>query len=446
MTVPLLWSQTPHPGYFINSASIDAGGQFVVAGTFFHQYATNSNAEEKASQRMLANTAPSLAEQATRQTSLAEQATRQTSLADQATRQTSLGDQATRQTSLADQATRQTSADQPSQYGTFGTYVFNRIGSLVRKWEYAGWQGVFSVAISADGDTIGSGGWYQGSPNYTGLIAAYRVSTNATLFFYNPPTRCNQIVLDTLGVTLLAAADVGYLSTRSDEAAVFAATPTVISISNAASGDFAQSAGISGDGSTGLIASYQGEVILFQQSAGNVSAIQRLQLGSVVHSAKISADGSWAFVVGNAGLVYAFAVASFLSNPAITWSQAIPGGAKTMYGVTCNSDGGVIAACGNLSATGVVAVWNNLGTGADLQWQASTANPPNAVDLSPSLAVAVADGYGAAGAFAALSASGETQWNQATTEMNWPIKFSGDGQYLVGGSDDGAVYLFAAGG
>ncbi len=390
-----LWTQVPHAGYYINSVAVSADGGVVAAGTFFHTY--SSSTDIKLAERVAAAQPP------------------------------------------IDDLT-------PSQYGTFGTYVWNRSGTLLMQSEFVGWQGVYWVDLSGDGSVVASCGWHNTTPSYRGFIAAYSVATGGTLLFYEIPVRGNVVSLDAYGAQLLAGADQGYLFSRGTDG-TFGSPPATIALT--ASGDSTLVTALDASGSVGLIASYQGEVILFQIDAGTVGTLARWQLpaSAYLHFAALSSDGSHAYVGANNGTLYAINVARFLEAPAPMWSAALPSGATTIYGVACSSNGGLAAAAGNASDGGVVGYYADKYNNGAMYWKGSTAHSPNSVSMDAAGRwVALADGHpdGTPGCFYLWQGlTGDLLWSYPTSDMSWPIKLSADGSLVVGGSDNGSVYVFA---
>lgn len=401
-TPTVLWSTTPHAGYDINSVAVSADGGVIVAGTFFHDYgaqaippeASARDGERKIGERM------------------------------------------------SPAATRSDVGD--DQHGHYGTYAWNRAGTLLFADEFVGWQGVYWVDVASDGHTVASCGWRSQDP-YAGFIGAWSVSGGNELLAYTLPGRGNMVSLDARGHTLLAGADQGYVFHRAGDGGFDG--PSCIALST--SGDTVVATGIAGDGATGLVASYQGEIILFRIVQGQPASLARWQLPDAVytHYAVLSGDGRRAYAGASDGTLYAFDVAGFLQSPGAAWQAAIPDGAKTIYGLACSEDGDAVAIAGNLSQGGVVAVYANAGTQATLRWTAHSAHSPNCLAFDPGGHwLALADGHpdGTPGAFYLWDArDGALSWSWPSGNMSWPIRIAGDASIVVGGSDDGAVTVFA---
>lgn len=400
----LLWSAQPHAGYYINSVAVSGDGDVIAAGTFFHDYTPSQgaglDAVPVAQRKIFERIDPA------------------------ATRSDVRG----------------------NQDGTFGTYVWDRTGQLLLAKEFDGWQGVYWVDVAANGSTVASCGWRSQNP-YAGFIGAWSVPGGEELLSY-PLTagRGNMVSLDGRGQTLLAGADQGYLFCRTGTAAAFA-TPVYITLSTA--GDTVVATGLSIDGSTGLVASYHGEIILFSIASGQPAALARWQLpnGAYTHAAALSGDGRRAYAGASDGTLYAFDVVAFQGTPAPVWSEAVPGGAKTIYGLACDAAGDRVAIAGNLTPGGVVAVFADAGSAAQLQWQASSQYSPNCLAFDPGGNwLGLADGHpdGTPGGFTLWNANdGALQWNWAAGNMSWPIRLCAGASVVVGGSDDSSVTAFA---
>lgn len=393
MTTPL-WTACPHsnPTYFINSVAVDDAGSRVAAGTWFHVYSTDAAVPTRAAARMPAPGPETV----------------------------------------------------PSELGTFGTYVWDAAGSLIFSQEFAGWQGVYWVALSGDGATVASSGWYQQTPSMSGFVSAWDVATQTSLLMYQTGSRGNMVSLSADGTVLLAAVDRGYLFTRSAGAA-FGATPITITLSDPT--DSGMVAALDASGQTGLLVSYHGEVILFTIVAAAIGAQQRWQVpnSAYVHAAALSPDGRNFFVGANDGILYGFNVEHFLAHPGSMWSVPLPGGAKTIYGVACSGNGGVIAAAGNVGDSGVIAVFVNEYREAALYWQTTTAHSPNGLSMDSSgNYLGAADGHSSAGDLSLWQPMLDNQlWTYPLTQMSWPIVISANAQLVAGGCDNGSVYVFA---
>lgn len=399
----VLWSTQPHAGYYINSVAVSLAGDVIAAGTFFHDYGGGSQSA-------------GLDAVPVEQRKIFER--------------------------VAPAATRSDVRD--NQGGRFGTYVWDRAGTPLLTKEFDGWQGVYWVDVAANGSAVASCGWKSQQP-YAGFIGAWSVPGGEELLAYPLTCRGNMVSLDGRGQTLLAGADQGYLFCRAG-AAAFAA-PVCIALSG--KGDTVVATGLAVDGSVGLVASYHGEIILFSIASGQPAALARWQLpnGAYTHAAALSGDGRRAYAGASDGTLYAFDVAAFQGTPASAWSEGVPGGAKTIYGLACDGAGDKVAIAGNLAQGGIVAVFADTGSAAQLQWQAPSQHSPNCLAFDPAGRwLALADGHpdGTPGGFTLWDArDGTLQWNFAAGDMSWPIRLCADASVVVGGSDDSTVRAFA---
>lgn len=410
-TPTVLWSTTPHAGYDINSVAVSADGGIIAAGTFFHDYgAAQSLPPDASAQGSSHDAGRKIAER----------------MSSAATRSDARG----------------------NQRGRYGTYVWSRAGTLLFAKEFDGWQGVYWVDVASDGGTVASCGWKSQDP-YAGFIGAWSVPGGDELLAFALPGRGNMVSLDVQGRTLLAGADQGYLfhcDSDRDRRRGFG-DPACIALS--ASGDSVVATGIASDGATGLVASYQGEVVLFRIAQGQPTTLARWQLpnAAYTHYAVLSGDGRRAYAGANDGTLYAFDVAGFLQSPGAAWQAAIPDGAKTIYGLACSEDGNAVAIAGNLTQGGIVAAFADEGSQATLRWIAHSRHSPNCLAFDPrGRWLALADGHpdGTPGAFYLWDArDGTLSWRSPTGNMSWPIRIAGDASVVVGGSDDGAVTVFA---
>lgn len=378
------WPLAPDPGKFVNSVAISADGGRIAAGTFFHDYSSKT----------------------------------------------------------AD--IRQLSSTGDGNWGQYGTYVWQSNGILLYANTFEGWEGVYWVSLSADGETVASSGWKTGAPVYQGFVAAADVSSGTELLAYPLPQRGNVVSLDANGTALLAGADQGYLFLRAPGGR-FSAPPILFPL--AASGDQVLVAALSASGQFGLLVSYHGQVQMFSIAANGTIAVQQswqLPNGAYCHAGALAADGAWAFVGANNGLLYAFNVDGFLERPGMSWSVSLPNDATTIYGVTCSADGLLVGVGGNLPGAGIVAVYFNRASAGILSWSDQTTQPPNGLAMdAEGRALAAADGHDSGGDFTLWNAAtGAQVWTYPTSAMCWPIALSDDARLVAAGSDDSNVYLF----
>jgi WD40 repeat protein len=332
-----------------------------------------------------------------------------------------------------------------SNLGSFGIYCWDSTGEQQWSNSFDGYEGVYWVAISADGNYAASCGWYSCTPSYNGFIAAFDAATGAVaLDYYKTPTRVNQVAFSADGSLLVAGGDKLYLFFRNGP--TFAGTPITVALDT---GDSAISVGISTDGQWVAVGTYDGNVYLLKIVGSQPVSQQKWAPPSTntVHSIAM-ASGGQGFAVGmkNGEFAY-FDCGDFLSGGQPAWTQTLEG-ASSVYGVAIAADAAFVSAVGNLgAAAGAVAVYDNNGTGSTLRWQQSLAANPNSTSIDgQGLFVAVADGHpdGTPGHFTLFNAvTGVESWSYTTGNMSWPIQLAGNGMACIAGSDDGNVYYFA---
>jgi WD40 repeat protein len=337
-----------------------------------------------------------------------------------------------------------------SNLGHYGIYCWDATGALQWSNAFDGYEGVYWVAISANGAYAASCGWYSGAPNYSGFIAAFDATDGAiALNYYKTPSRVNQVAFDSEGALLAAGGEQFLLFFRNGTN--FADPPVNVPID---AGDSVISLGVSADGQWVAAGTYAGKVILLRIVGGQpVSANRWVPSGqNTVHSVAMASAGQ-GFAVGmkNGEFAY-FDCAAFIAGGQPAWIQTLAG-ASSVYGVAIAADASFVSAVGNLgAAAGTVAVYDNApvqggGTQASLRWQQSLAANPNATSIdAQGLFVAVADGHpdGTPGHFTLFNAvSGVESWTYTTGNMSWPIQLAANAMACVAGSDDGNVYYFA---
>jgi len=394
--VNLVWKKSPIPPEYINSAAISADGKVVVAGTFCHQYDPK-------------NPNPGSC----------------------------------------------------SESAQFGTFYWNAQGNPL--WQpdiFTGWQGVYWVAVSRDGSTIASGGWYSGPPSRNGFVAAYNVASKTRTLFNNTlPARTNMVALSDNGVYLVAANDSLYLymSTGSGwgPPQVLPADPN----------DYYVAAVISGDGSWIVACTAASKIVLVRNSSGFFGQPMTLKIPNVtIHNVAIASGGSAFAAVGtnvdpntttNSGYVYCFSTQNAASPLQPLWSATLPN-CKNCRAVALRDDGAFLSAVGSLTNpseeySGGVSVFKNVGGTGAVMWSAQTYRDPNSTSMDAlGNYVTVADGYPDAspghpspGYFYLYDAyDGNPIWHYKTDNMAWPCSIAAKANAIVGGSDNGYVYAF----
>ncbi len=395
-----LWKVSPANGkYLINSVAVSADGGRVVGGTFYHDYGS------KESRRGPASAAPP--------------------------------------------ADATTSPDD----GTFGVYCYNGTGQLQWKDEFAGWQGVYWTAISADGSRAAAGGLMsQQSPE--GFLRAYDANNGGRqLLNARTKKRVNQVALSADGASLIVAAETLMLFRYVAARGAYEKFNEYQSIS----GDSIVSAAISGDGNTVVYSDFGGEVgvITNLTCSGYFTPMARWRvaggggIGDYCHMLDLAPDGK-SFAAGGAkGHFYFFEVEKFFATNQPTCACAT-GVGGAVFGVAVAGNGSLFAGVVDHDYTGngyLVPVVNGAAGPAKTF---TTRHAPNGVVLNATHGMlAVADGYAGKQAdenkgrfYLFDTATAAERWSCPSGKMSWPIAISAQGNAVVGGSDDSNIYYF----
>lgn len=387
------WKISPADGkYYINSVAVSADGGRVVGGTFYHSYGPGELRRDPAP----LVPPPSV----------------------------------------------------PSETGLFGVYCYNAAGE--RQWadEFEAWQGVYWVAISADGSRATAGGFMSASVPQ-GFVRAYDANNQGRLLLSHPTQqRVNQVALSADGASLIAAAETlmlfRYVAAR-DAYEMFGEF-------RSASGHAFVSAAISADGNTVVYADYGGEVGVMTNlnGSGYFTPMARWQVSGgtkadFCHMLDLAPDGRCFAAGGAKGMFYFFDVEKFFTTqaPAHGYDTNVPG---AVYGVAVAGDGSAFAGVVNNGDAGIV-YFVPLVNGAKGQAKSfPTQHNPNSVVLNAGHGImAVADGHpdGHPGAFYLFdTVSQSLRWSGATGNMSWPVAIAANGGAVVGGSDDSFIYCF----
>ena len=383
----LRWQQQTDPPYYVNSTAISADGQRVLAGTFFHSYSPQMDALPPT---------PSLPDQ-------------------------------------------------------FGTYCFDSEGRQLWVDKFQGFEGVYTVAISASGKIAASGGWITSSP-YDGFVRAYEVDNGPAniLDFRTQQARVNALALSADGSTLVAAADKIYLFQQTN--GVFPVSPAEFPLQSPPAGSSKQNSvqaiAVTTNGTWIVAGDYFGNIYLIENDAGTFgkSYVWNDSALPTIHSVALTPDGQWFAVGGSGSTVYVFNFESMTaSSPTYAGTYTLDTGGRVGW-VAISDDGTFLSAIGNKGQAGaVVAIKNDNGTLTKV-WEQPTAHNPNSTSVDSSANfVCVADGYpdGQPGSFSLFDGScGSLLWSYPTDNMNWPMFISADGSGIAAGSDNGNVFYF----
>jgi outer membrane protein assembly factor BamB len=330
------------------------------------------------------------------------------------------------------------------------------------------YQGVFWVAISADGSTVAAGGELADGSN--GFLVAYAADTGFPLYSQTGlPARVNQVSLSDDGTLMLAC----YL----DTVALFRRGSTLdfvqVGTLNVAAHHTIESAMISGDGTRAVAGSIHytqnatiGAVLSAPITRAGFGDVTTTAFDSGVMRVAITADGSaWGGVLHDASCV------CFLASAAIqpVWRHRSDVATDVAY---------AFGIAGSASGTVHLVYGVNLVVGDDpgapqgavfsLTCDATAASPvpvqrwvmPTTYAVNPGVSldragtlITATDGkpdpgnekHESAGNFYLFdNVANRVLWSYPTRMMNWPMAIAANGKAIVGASDDGSVYYWSA--
>lgn len=355
--------------------------------------------------------------------------------------------------------------------GQFSVVCFDADGT--ERWRQPvgtaqAYQGVFWVAISADGSTVAAGGELANGSD--GFLVAFDGDTGASLYAQTGlPGRVNQVSLSDDGNTLLAC----YLDTlalfRRGSTIVFSQAGTY----SVAAHHTIESAMISGDGTRAVAGTihYQQDATVGAVVSASIHAIGGFEevtttdFDSGVMRVAITADGSaWGGALHDASCVCFLAGSTSL--PAWRHRSNVPANIAYAFDIAGSASGTVYLAYGvNLivdqdpgapqGAVFSLVCDARATTPAPVQrWVMPTrfaVNPGVSLDRAGTLITAT-DGKPDPGHETVESAgnfylfdnvANSALWACPTPKMNWPMAIAANGKAIVGASDDGRVYYWA---
>jgi len=373
----------------------------------------------------------------------------------------------------------------PNRHGTFGIYAYDSRGKRLWSDTYAGWDGIFAVGISGDGQVAAAGGWYD---KKRGLMRIYDGNTGHLQFDFQDKKlkRVSIISLSSDGGVVAAAANKLYVFVRKAGAYVLADHPD---FSDAFKGKVTAVA-VHPSGSWLVACDKTGHVLLATLSGGMVKRTWRWAAPKQhidpnnVSSLRVPvpflsiqvARRSDAFAVGGGDFVYLFTRNGFRrKKPTRTYntSSQLDAGQRTPKGNTLRRSAAenvrwlAISNDGSFISTVVNRLTGGAHTGLVLAYKRNAAAPalkipvphnPNGTSVDGAAKyVAAADGFcgtpwvkppdppGTAcdSALYLFDAKGNKLWEFPTLNMNWPISISADGSAVATGGDDGNLRYFS---
>ena len=365
---------------------------------------------------------------------------------------------------------KDTSRHGPNTQGTFGTYCYDSNGGPLWRDEYAGWDGVFAVAISGQGQIVAAGGWYDESQ---ALLRAYDAANGKTLLdFKQVHQRISSVALSDDGTVLAAAADDVYLFTRSGGS--FPATPVTLGFAES-SGGFVTSVAIHPSGQWLTACDMNGNIYLATIRQGQIehkfkwtappvplNPADPSKTAAVPFLCVQIAKESESFVAGGGDLVYWFTLdaMSHGKDPIRydTHDAHAPSGA-TSHGtpqqnvrwVAISGDGSLVSVVANRLAadkkagTGTIIALSLQKGQLSAVWQRPLDRNPNSTSMDAAAThISAADGspVGTPASLYLFDARGNELWHHPTSNMNWQMFVSTNGSGIAAGGDDGNLYYF----
>lgn len=358
--------------------------------------------------------------------------------------------------------------------GQFAVYCYDASGN--QQWsmpvgEAGSTQGVFWVAVSADGKYAAAGGETASS---VGFLVAYNAADGTQLLTAPQSARINQVALSSDGATLLAVGggtvqlytlgSSGYTLTQQQDF----------------SPSECNSCAISADGSSAVVSTTlwnsvtktsTGTVVSFDTQGGQLTATGTASFGvGVMRVAMASTGAAWGASLHDGSCVL---LAPGSETTPVWQFKPTLDNLSVAYGfdITQTSDGRVVLAVGaNLHVTAppapapapnmgllyvVEAVTSGSAPAPKLLWSSElqySANPGVSLDQQAAFVTATDGQPGSetpghvtesAGNFYLCDAVGGNRlWAFPTDQMNWPMTITPDGSAIFGGSDTGSVYYW----
>lgn len=376
---------------------------------------------------------------------------------------------------------------EPETRGTYGIYAIDRATGK-RIWadeETHCCQGVFAVAVSADGKVAAAGGLLS---EQQGLLRAYQADNGSRLLDYggirtslpgnSRNVRVSCVSLSGDGKVLAAVADKIYVFFKNGK--TFDSSPVILAFSDAFHENSLPTAVAVHHGGKWLAAcDKKGNVCAALLDAGKLGAIYRWRAplvpinraqpngptGPVEMLSAAVARNTDAFAAGGNDYVYYFRLGDMMQHPEPvaqydTWDQIAPpppanGTApqvppRNVRWVAMSGDGSLVSTVVNRyrngGRNGSLLLLKSANGTLERVWEEELPHNPNSTSLDlDGTHVVASDGYpfGTPGAFHGFDVAGNSKWTYQTGNMNWPVVISGDGRWIAGGGDDGLVYTFA---
>jgi WD40 repeat protein len=354
----------------------------------------------------------------------------------------------------------------PNRAGLYGVSAYDQDGNLLWNNSFSGWDGVFAVAVSGDGETAAGGGWASAG---RGFLQVYAGTGGVKLDVTSIAARVNSVALSRDGGVLAAAADTLYVFVK-DAAGVYKAQanfPENQQISTFFGGNVT-SVAVHPDGTWLSACGTGGKVLVAGIANGGITNVftqvltESADPGDALSQSKpipflsiAIAEQSGDFIVAGGNSVFQSSLAGMMAGTMPVryeaWDKSAPRKAGAIpenvrYAAT-SSDGQFFGAVANRftgnSRSGVLLAFRK-GAAAPA-WSVALSRNPNGISMDDSghyVAVAVGYPVGVRASYYLFDNFGNLLWDCPTPNMNWPVAVSGDGSAIAAGGDDGMLYYF----
>ncbi|MFV8751551.1 WD40 repeat domain-containing protein [Nannocystaceae bacterium ST9] len=305
------------------------------------------------------------------------------------------------------------------------------------------YEGVSTLAISREGNTIAAGGWYS-ADTWSGFVSAWTAEGVRLLAWNHAPARINSVALSADGTTLVAIGEALYLFTRSP-GRPFTPEPRVFEVPQGLSDSLALSA----DGCWIATTDRRGSLYLLERTLDRFAPrhyVWQSPEPGPLGVLRFAAEGRWLACGSVDGTLHVFNRDTLIGSNRPVWSYPLSE-ASPPIDLALTPDGSRIAVALEQGDGGHVHLLRNHEGKPVLEWSRSIKRPPTSIAIDREgnwVAAADADRRGTVGNYYLFEgASGLIAGSHRCARGCWSVALDDRGRTLIGGSDDGNVYCFA---